>query len=134
MTGGSPLPADLVARFEATFDVPVRNIFGMTECVGIVSIESAGAPRVTGSAGLPLPYTRVRAIPIEDGCPANVTRFCEVGETGQLAISGPHVNLGYLDRAANASTFIRRTAGCSPAISVISMPRAVCISPGVRKT
>ncbi|QGZ64479.1 AMP-binding protein [Paraburkholderia acidisoli] len=105
LTGGSPLPADLAARFEQRFAIPVRNIFGMTECVGVVSIEPVGAARIPGSAGLPLPLTRVCAIPLEDGCPTRVRRVCAPGETGQLAISGPHVSRGYLDAAANASTF-----------------------------
>lgn len=105
LTGGSPLPADLAARFESTFEIPVRNIFGMTECVGVVSIEPAGAPRRPGSVGLPLPYTRVAAIPVEDGCAPTVSRFCAPLEVGQLAIRGPHVSAGYLDAALNASTF-----------------------------
>ncbi|MBU7435841.1 AMP-binding protein [Paraburkholderia fungorum] len=105
LTGGSPLPTDLAARFENAFGIPVRNIFGMTECVGVVSIEPAGAPRVPGSVGLPLPYTKVVAIPVEDACETNVSRFCGAMEVGQLAIRGPHVSAGYLDATLNASTF-----------------------------
>ncbi|MFI4927530.1 MAG: AMP-binding protein, partial [Burkholderiales bacterium] len=56
-TGGSPLPAELAARFEATLGIPVRNILGMTESAGLVTIEPFHAARVPGSAGLRLPYT-----------------------------------------------------------------------------
>src|SRR5690606_3206211 len=38
-TGGSPLPSELAARFETATGIPVRNILGMTECAGLVSIE-----------------------------------------------------------------------------------------------
>ena len=51
-TGGSPLPTELAARFENTLGIAVRNILGMTECAGLVSIEPFHAPRVPGSAGL----------------------------------------------------------------------------------
>ncbi len=56
-TGGSPLPPELAAQFESRTGVPVRNILGMTECAGIISIEPFHAPRVPGSTGLPLPYS-----------------------------------------------------------------------------
>jgi fatty-acyl-CoA synthase len=105
LTGGSPLPADLAKRFESAFGIPVRNIFGMTECVGVVSIEPAGAPRVPGSAGLPLPYTRVVAIPLDNPHPKAVMRTLKADEPGQLAIKGPHVSKGYVDRSLNGSTF-----------------------------
>jgi fatty-acyl-CoA synthase len=45
----------------------VRNILGMTECAGLVSIEPFAAPRVPGSTGLRLPYTEVRAVAWKDG-------------------------------------------------------------------
>jgi fatty-acyl-CoA synthase len=38
-TGGSPLPTELAVRFEAATGIAVRNILGMTECSGLVSIE-----------------------------------------------------------------------------------------------
>ncbi len=52
-TGGSPLPSELAARFEATLGIPVRNILGMTECAGLVTIEPFRAPRA--GLGRPAP-------------------------------------------------------------------------------
>ncbi|MCG2595172.1 AMP-binding protein [Ramlibacter sp. XY19] len=86
-TGGSPLPAELAARFEQALAIPVRNILGMTECAGLVSIEPAAAPRVPGSCGLRLPYSRVE---VHDGV---------------LALRGPHVSPGYTDPARDAGMF-----------------------------
>ena len=65
-TGGSPLPSELAQRFEAATGIPVRNILGMTECAGLVSIEPLRGPRTPGSAGLRLPYTEVHAVPWRD--------------------------------------------------------------------
>lgn len=105
LSGGSPLPAELAARFEATFDIPVRNIFGMTECVGIVSVEPAGSPRIAGSVGLPLPFTDVVAMPASTVGTGEADTPCAPLEVGQLAIRGPHVSRGYVDRSLNGATF-----------------------------
>lgn len=103
-TGGSPLPSELAQRFEAGTGIPVRNILGMTECAGLVSIEPLHGPRTPGSAGLRLPYTEVHAVPWRDG-EAKLDERCAPGETGVLVLRGPHVSPGYTDAARNAGLF-----------------------------
>jgi fatty-acyl-CoA synthase len=103
-TGGSPLPAELAAQFEARTGIAVRNILGMTECAGLVSIEPLGAARVAGSTGLRLPYSEVRIVPWRDG-QVQLAENCVAGETGVLALRGPHVSPGYTDAARNAGMF-----------------------------
>jgi len=98
LTGGSPLPNELAARFEAETGIGVRNILGMTECAGVIAIEPARSPRTPGSCGLPLPYTEVQAV-AADGRP------CGAGESGVLRVRGPNVGPGYTDTARNAGTF-----------------------------
>lgn len=103
-TGGSPLPNELAAQFESRTRIPVRNILGMTECAGLVSIEPLAAPRVPGSTGLRLPYTEVRAVPWRDGA-AQLGEHCAIGETGVVVVRGPHVSPGYTDAARNTGMF-----------------------------
>lgn len=103
-TGGSPLPSELAARFEKTTGIAVRNILGMTESAGLVSIEPLLAPRAPGSVGLRLPFTEVRAVPWRDG-EARLDERCAPGETGVIALRGPHIGPGYLDTARNAGMF-----------------------------
>jgi fatty-acyl-CoA synthase len=98
LTGGSPLPTELATAFERKFQVPVRNILGMTECAGVISIEPFFAPRVPGSCGLPLPFTEVKAV-APDG------RACAAGEGGILRVRGPNVGPGYTDARRDAGTF-----------------------------
>lgn len=98
LTGGSPLPAGLAASFERQHGIPVRNILGMTESAGVVSIEPCGAARTPGSCGLPLPFTEVVAV-APDG------RRCAAGESGVLRLRGPQVSPGYTDPRRNAGTF-----------------------------
>jgi fatty-acyl-CoA synthase len=105
-TGGSPLPTELAARFEGTLGIAVRNILGMTECAGLVSIEPFLAPRVPGSAGLRLPYSEVKVVPW-DGSGVRLDGQCAPGETGVVVLRGPHVSPGYTDAARNAGMFER---------------------------
>lgn len=103
-TGGSPLPTELATRFEGTLGIPVRNILGMTECAGLVSVEPLAAARVPGSCGLRLPYTEVRVVPWRDGA-AQLQLQCASGETGVVVLRGPHVSPGYSDATRNAGMF-----------------------------
>jgi fatty-acyl-CoA synthase len=103
-TGGSPLPSELATQFEAKLGIPVRNILGMTECAGLVSIEPAAAPRVGGSTGLRLPYTEVHAVPWRDGA-VQLGQRCAPGETGVIVLRGPHISPGYTDPARDAGMF-----------------------------
>jgi fatty-acyl-CoA synthase len=98
LTGGSPLPTELAAAFERRFQVPVRNILGMTECAGVISIEPFFAPRVPGSCGLPLPFTEVKAVAADGAA-------CAAGESGILRVRGPNVGPGYTDARRDAGTF-----------------------------
>jgi fatty-acyl-CoA synthase len=98
LTGGSPLPSELAARFEAETGIGVRNILGMTECAGVIAIEPACSARTPGSCGLPLPFTEVEVV-AADG------RLCVAGENGVLRVRGPNVGPGYTDAARNAGTF-----------------------------
>jgi fatty-acyl-CoA synthase len=103
-TGGSPLPSELAAQFESRTGLPVRNILGMTECAGLISIEPAASPRVPGSTGLRLPYTQVRVVPWRDGQP-QWSAECATGETGVVLVRGPHVSPGYSEPARDAGMF-----------------------------
>jgi fatty-acyl-CoA synthase len=103
-TGGSPLPAELAQQFERKLGISVRNILGMTECAGLVSIEPAAAPRVVGSTGLRLPYTQVKAVAWRDGA-VKLDEPCAEGETGVIVLRGPHVSPGYSDPARSAGMF-----------------------------
>ena len=103
-TGGSPLPNELATQFEAHTGIPVRNILGMTECAGLLTIEPAAADRVPGSTGLRLPYTDVRVVPWRDG-QAQLDARCATGETGVVVVRGPHVSPGYSDPARDAGMF-----------------------------
>jgi fatty-acyl-CoA synthase len=104
LTGGSPLPTELAQRFEDATGLPVRNILGMTESAGLLSIGPTRAPRVPGSTGLRLPYSEVKAVRWT-GTEPDFSRNCAPGETGVIVACGPHVGPGYSDARRNADVF-----------------------------
>ena len=104
LTGGSPLPSELAQRFEDATGVPVRNILGMTESAGLLSIGPARAPRVPGSTGLRLPYSEVQAVRFQGSAP-DLSAPCAPGESGVIVARGPHVGPGYSDPSRNAGVF-----------------------------
>ena len=103
-TGGSPLPTELADAFEHAAGKPIRNILGMTECAGVVTIEPFHGPRTPGSTGVRLPFTRVCIFREVDGAP-NLSSACGADETGILALRGPNVSPGYSSAEFNAGTF-----------------------------
>lgn len=103
LTGGSPLPDELAAAFQQRLGIRVRNILGMTECAGVVSVEPFLAERTPGSCGLRLPFTTVCAI--EDA--VDDAEQLPPGATGILALCGPNVGPGYLDVASDGGTFLK---------------------------
>ncbi|MCP5368299.1 MAG: acyl-CoA synthetase [Hyphomicrobiales bacterium] len=104
LTGGSPLPSELAAAVEAAYGRPVRNIFGMTESAGLVTVEPFHGPRLPGSTGLRLPHGQVRAVALGPDGP-DLDRPCAPGETGVIVLRGPNVGPGYTDPTRNAGTF-----------------------------
>ena len=57
------------------------------------------APRTAGSTGLRLPFTEVRVFQ------ADINSPCAAGESGIVALRGPHVGPGYSDTGRNTGTF-----------------------------
>jgi fatty-acyl-CoA synthase len=98
LTGGSPLPDELAAAFESRYGIAVRNILGMTESAGVISIEPLAGQRTPGSCGLALPYTEVTVVGLDGQSAA-------AGDSGILRVRGPNVSPGYTDTQRDAGTF-----------------------------
>ncbi|CAG9227147.1 hypothetical protein BVI1335_630001 [Burkholderia vietnamiensis] len=91
-SGGSPLDADLKARVERVYGVPLHNGYGMTESSPTITQTPLDAPRADCSVGMPIPGVEMRIV-APDG--ADVPR----GEVGEIRVRGPNVMLGYYRNA-----------------------------------
>ncbi len=91
-SGGAPVPAEIARRWEATTGHPLVEGYGLTETTAPTHSNPPHRPRY-GTVGVPLPYTGVRIVSLEDG----VTEVAP-GESGEIAVRGPMVTKGYWGR------------------------------------
>jgi acyl-CoA synthetase (AMP-forming)/AMP-acid ligase II len=91
-SGGAPVPAEIARRWEATTGHALVEGYGLTETTAPTHSNPPHRPRY-GTVGVPLPYTGVRIVSLEDG----VTEMAS-GESGEIAVRGPMVTKGYWGR------------------------------------
>ncbi|WJR78083.1 acyl-CoA synthetase [Bradyrhizobium sp. NP1] len=102
--GGSAIPVAVGQAIQDKFALPVVEVYGMTETSSVHTIAYADRPIRLGSAGLPIPYSRVRIVKLDaDG---RLERDCAVDEIGVVIMAGPGVFSGYLHDAHNAGAFV----------------------------
>jgi fatty-acyl-CoA synthase len=86
--GGSPVPAPLIAAYQAR-GLTFLQGYGMTEAApGVLFLDAGHSVSKAGSAGVPHFFSDVRVVR-PDLSPAGV------GETGEVIVRGPHVMPGY---------------------------------------
>ena len=81
----------------------MREVYGMTECGGVICVDPVARQRVIGSAGCAIPFCGIEARAL-DGTSAP-SRRCLPGVPGVLVVRGPNVTPGYKDAAQSASLF-----------------------------
>ena len=105
VNGAAALPRILGTRLNASTGVPVVEPWGLTEATLAVTSGPRDGAIKQGSVGLALPYCGVKAVRTDvDGCE---TGDCDIDEIGVLAISGPMVFDGYLNRATQDQPFFK---------------------------
>ncbi len=88
ISGAASLPADVAARFESAFGVPVWQGYGLTEAAPAVATSLGTGRNRPGSVGQPLPGVSVRLV---DESEQDVL----AGDPGEIWVQGPNVFPGY---------------------------------------
>ncbi len=88
ISGGAPLPLEVMEEFERKFGVPIYEGDGPTECSPVTSVNPIGGKRKPGSIGLPVKNVEME-IADEEG------NFLPPGQIGEIVVRGPNVFLGY---------------------------------------
>jgi long-chain acyl-CoA synthetase len=91
VSGGAPMPADVMSRFEATFGVRILEGYGLSETSPVAAFNQLHRPSKPGTVGQPIFGVDIRCID-PDG------RFVAAGERGEVVIRGPNVMKGYYNR------------------------------------
>jgi fatty-acyl-CoA synthase len=102
--GGSAIPVAVGKAIQDKFKLPVLEVYGMTETASVHTMAYPARPIRLGSAGLPLPYSRVRIVKCD--AEGRYERDCATDEIGIVSMAGPGVFGGYLNDTHNAGAFI----------------------------
>ena len=99
LSGGAPLPRNVLVGLQDTLGVSVVEHYGSSEAAQIAANLPAPGPSKLGTCGIPWP--NVLMIVGEDGRP--VPR----GEQGEIVLGGPTLTSGYLNAAElNRASFL----------------------------
>ena len=91
ISGGAPMPVEVMRRFESTFGVRVLEGYGLSETAPVVSFNQLHKPSKPGTVGLPIFGVDVRCVD-DDGRPV------PSGERGEVVVRGPNIMKGYFNR------------------------------------
>jgi long-chain acyl-CoA synthetase len=91
VSGGAPMPVEILRGFEEAFGCKVLEGYGLSETTGMASFNRPDRERKAGSIGLPVDGAEMRVVD-EDG------KELPQGEVGEIVIRSPHVMRGYWNR------------------------------------
>ncbi len=87
-SGSSPLPVEILKRFEEKFKIPMVEAYGLTEVTTAATANPLLGIRKPGSVGLPLPDLEIKIFDEKD-------EEVPPGEVGEVVIRGAAVMKGY---------------------------------------
>lgn len=106
-SGAAPLPPELAKNFEEVTGAILFEGYGLTETSPVTHINPTNKrDRKFGSIGLPVPDTYCKIVDIETG-----TKELPIGETGEIAVSGPQVMQGYWNKPKENEKVFRQIDG-----------------------
>ena len=102
--GGSAIPVAVGKVYTEQLKVPVLEVYGMTETSSVHTIAYRDRPVRLGSAGHPVPYSKVRIVKVD--VEGRLVGECATNEIGVIAMAGPGVFSGYLSEVHNQGAFV----------------------------
>jgi long-chain acyl-CoA synthetase len=91
ITGGAPMPVEVLRGFEQAFGCEVLEGYGLSETSPVASSNHPGRPRKAGSIGTPLEEVEMKVVDEND-------EEVPQGEVGEIVIRGHNVMKGYWRR------------------------------------
>ncbi|TFG15488.1 long-chain fatty acid--CoA ligase [Candidatus Thorarchaeota archaeon] len=106
-SGAAPLPPELAKNFEDVTGAILFEGYGLSETSPVTHINPTNKrDRRFGSIGLPVPDTIAKIVDADTG-----TSELSVGETGEIAIHGPQVMMGYYGKPEETENVMREFEG-----------------------
>ncbi|MBU8812820.1 long-chain fatty acid--CoA ligase [Mycolicibacterium goodii] len=91
ITGGAPMPVEILRAFERKFDCEIYEGYGLSETAPVACFNQPGHPRKPGTIGIPVRGCTLRIVG-DDG------QDVPDGEPGEIAIQGENLMRGYWNR------------------------------------
>lgn len=100
ISGGAPLPAEILKEFIAHMPVPLIEGYGLSEASPVVALNPICGPWKNGSIGVAIPGVEVT---VQDDAGAVLAD----GLTGEICVRGSNVMLGYWNQPEETARAIR---------------------------
>ncbi len=100
ISGGAPLPVEILREFNRTMTIPLIEGYGLSEASPVVSFNPIRGPHKEGSIGLPVPDVEVS---VQD----DAGNLLPTGATGEICVRGGNVMRGYWKRPAETAQTLR---------------------------
>lgn len=91
ISGGAPMPVELMKQFEEKFGVRVLEGYGLSETSPVACFSHPQLPSKAGTVGMPLFAVEIKCVDDED-------KPVKTGEAGEIVIRGHNVMKGYYKR------------------------------------
>jgi long-chain acyl-CoA synthetase len=101
VSGAAPLPKQVLHQFEAKFQIPLVEGYGLSEASPVVTKNPLDRTRKPGSIGLPIPNVEVS---IQDDAGRELGDY----EIGELCVRGGNVMLGYWNQPEETAKAMRQ--------------------------
>ncbi len=99
-SGGAALPLEVLRQFEARFDIPILEGYGLSETSPVASFNHLERERKPGSIGQPVWGVQMRIVD-ENG------EAVPAGTAGEVVVRGHNVMKGYYNRPEDTSSAIQ---------------------------
>ncbi|MFQ5960547.1 MAG: AMP-binding protein, partial [Candidatus Methylomirabilales bacterium] len=100
VSGGAPLPIEVLHQFETRYGIPIYEGYGLTEAAPVLTENPPLGHRKVGSVGPPLPGVELRVV---DGAGKDVP----MGEVGEIVARGANIMQGYLNRPEDTAEILK---------------------------
>ncbi|MGO0307803.1 long-chain-fatty-acid--CoA ligase [Endozoicomonas acroporae] len=100
VSGGGPMPVDVLQAFEGNFNVTLLEGYGLSETSPVVCFNTLDQARIPGSIGRPIPGVALKVVDDE----GNDLPF---GQDGELVIRGHNVMKGYFNKPEQTAAVLQ---------------------------
>jgi long-chain acyl-CoA synthetase len=100
ISGGAAMPVAVIGQFEARFELPILEGYGLSETSPVATFNQLDFPRIPGSVGQPLCGVEVRIVDANDQPLADE-------QVGEVVIRGHNVMKGYYKKPEATAESIR---------------------------